>query len=435
MIPSKHNPGRIGGPALAANPPLKSLLLTGLLLLAATPAHGASLQPGDLVAICGDSITEQKRYTVFVEEYLLMCQPVPDVQVMQMGWNGETARGFIARMENDALAFKPTVVTTCYGMNDSGTDPITQAARDDYRNFTGGIADKFTAGGVRWLVIGSPGAVDPASYTKSPVEIRNANLAALRDEAREVAASHHADFANVHDLMEETMARARAKYGADYKIGGTDGVHPNYSGHLIMAYAFLKAMGMDGEIGVITYDLGSGQATATAGHRVLSAGSGALELESARYPFCFAPLTGNPGSTRDMLEFLPFNQDLNRFILKVDHAPAGKLEVTWGDQKKVFNSADLEKGINLATEFLDNPFLAQFTKVETAIRKKQEFETLAVKSIQHSLTGWRLNFPEDEADYVKQTEHLIAKMAELRARTQAEIKPITHKITIRPLPE
>jgi hypothetical protein len=35
------------------------------------------LRAGDLVGICGDSITEQKIYSVDIADYLLMCQPKP----------------------------------------------------------------------------------------------------------------------------------------------------------------------------------------------------------------------------------------------------------------------------------------------------------------------------------------------------------------------
>src|SRR5205823_14059162 len=47
---------------------------------------------GDLVAIVGDSITEQKLYSVFIEDYLLMCKPAgKDVKTMQFGWGGESS--------------------------------------------------------------------------------------------------------------------------------------------------------------------------------------------------------------------------------------------------------------------------------------------------------------------------------------------------------
>src|SRR5882757_532963 len=81
-------------------------------------AVAAQLQAGDMVAICGDSITEQKQYSVFIEDYLLMCQPAPDLKAHQFGWSGEKADGFLGRMSAEVLPFAPTVATTCYGMND-----------------------------------------------------------------------------------------------------------------------------------------------------------------------------------------------------------------------------------------------------------------------------------------------------------------------------
>ena len=44
-----------------------------------------------MIAVIGDSITEQKQYSVFIEDYLLMCQPAEKLQVAQFGWGGETA--------------------------------------------------------------------------------------------------------------------------------------------------------------------------------------------------------------------------------------------------------------------------------------------------------------------------------------------------------
>jgi len=83
---------------------------TWLLLLLVLPlsAHADPLlKQGDFVAICGDSITEQKQYSVFIEDYLLMCRPDLKTRAMQFGWGGEVSWGFLGRMDNDALRYKP----------------------------------------------------------------------------------------------------------------------------------------------------------------------------------------------------------------------------------------------------------------------------------------------------------------------------------------
>jgi hypothetical protein len=44
-------------------------------------------------------------------------------------------------------------------------------------------------------------------------------------------------------------------YGTNYGIPGNNGVHPYWAGHTVMAYAFMKAMGLNGDIGTFTVDL------------------------------------------------------------------------------------------------------------------------------------------------------------------------------------
>src|SRR5260221_8551362 len=144
---------------------LTCLLLAALMAGAgrAQSGNAAGLQAGDSVVICGDSITEQKLYSVFIEDYLLMCQPAPDLKAHQFGWSGEKADGFLGRMSTEVLPFAPTVATTCYGMNDGAYAPIDPARQEAYRKNTLGIIRTFRGSGVRLLVIGSPRFVD--TYT------------------------------------------------------------------------------------------------------------------------------------------------------------------------------------------------------------------------------------------------------------------------------
>mgnify|MGYP000922553461 CR=1 FL=1 len=43
------------------------------------------LRPGDRLAICGDSITEQKMYSRIIEDYLTVCVPELNVSGRQYG--------------------------------------------------------------------------------------------------------------------------------------------------------------------------------------------------------------------------------------------------------------------------------------------------------------------------------------------------------------
>jgi lysophospholipase L1-like esterase len=289
----------------------------------AAEAKEALVQQGDMVAVIGDSITEQKQYSVFIEDYLLMCQPAEKLRVAQFGWGGETAAGFEKRMKNDTLRFKPELITTCFGMNDGGYGPLTPERADLYRDSQQKIVDKAKKANVRAIIVGSPGCVDTDKF-KGPkfAAVYNKTLGELSVIAQEVAKANGVAFADVHTPMLEAMNKAKEKYGPEYHVAGPDGVHPDANGHLVMAYAFLKALGCDGNIGMIKVKSGMNAATAEHGHKVLSCDKGKIEIESTRYPFCFFGDPKSTSATSGIIEFVPFNEELNRFTLVVEDAPA-----------------------------------------------------------------------------------------------------------------
>src|SRR5580693_9318817 len=90
----------------------------GLYVVKPPQPKGPVLRAGDRLAICGDSITEQKMYSRIMETYLTVALPELNISTRQYGWSGEQASGFLNRMTNDVLRFNPKVATTCYGMND-----------------------------------------------------------------------------------------------------------------------------------------------------------------------------------------------------------------------------------------------------------------------------------------------------------------------------
>ncbi len=400
--------------------------------------RAAQLEAGDTVAICGDSITEQREYSVFIEDYLLMCQPVPDLKAHQFGWSGEKADGLLRRMHTEVLPFNPTVATTCYGMNDGAYSAIDPARQEAYRKNTEAIIKTFRDSGVRFIVIGSPGLVDTYAFDRIPgrdysAANYNNTLADLARIAREVAAEQGVTYADVYTPMAAVMKAAKEKYGPAYDLAGPDGIHPEANGHLVMAYAFLKALGCSGDIGTITWDAQTGRATATAGHRILSVHDGNIKIESTRYPFCFYGNPIDPNSTKGVLRFLPFNEDLNRFRLVVTNSGANHFKVTWGKESKVFSAAELDQGVNLAAEFLDNPFVKAFASVDKVVREQQAFETPAVKSILSHLPEWNALLPEETAtlDHLKKTT--IQKAEALSRASHAAVAPFKHTIRIEPI--
>jgi lysophospholipase L1-like esterase len=399
-------------------------------------SHVAAAQPtikhGDELAICGDSITEQKLYSAFIEDYLTMCRPDLDVRCMQFGWGGETSWGFLARMENDTLRYKPTIATTCYGMNDGGYGPLSQERAGKYRQAMTDVVKKFKDAGVR-VVVGSPGCVDSFTFAKSPEKaaVYNKTLAQLRDIAREVASEQHVGFADVYQPMFDAMLKAKEKLGKEYPVCGNDGVHPGANGHLLMAYAFLKSLGCDGEIGTIKVDLGSNTATGSAGHVIKSVDNAKVTVESSRYPFCFFGDPKSPDSTRAIIEFLPFNNELNRFMLVATGGNAAKYTVTWGDASREYTADQLSKGVNLAADFLDNPFSKSFQAVDQLVRIQQNFETPMIKSMIHDIPAIGPQIA-DQSALGEMATSLEKVDSALATAVRSKLAPVSHTIRIEP---
>lgn len=421
--------------------------LPGYVPMKAPEVFHLVLRHGDKLAICGDSITEQKMYSRIMEDYLTMCVPDLKITVRQYGWSGEKAPGFLARMTNDCLRFEPTIATTCYGMNDHEYRGYENRIGETYRTNSDAIIRAFKAHDAR-VIQGSPGCVGKVPpWAKDhgfTVNQLNANLGTLRNIDIELATSEKVGFADVFEPMYLGGIAAHEKYGTNYNVSGGDGVHPGWSGHTVMAYAFLKAMGLDGDVGTFTVDLKKNRMKVSNGHEVTGTKDGGFEIKSSRYPFCScepaATANGYPAcdqtdSSRDDsiqsgMTLVPFNADLNRLTLIVKNASASNYTVTWGAASKSFSAKQLTDGINLAVEFPANPFNEAFAKVDAAVIAKQNFETHEMKADFRP----KGNLGAQIDQVVAQTETVVKedeqKHQELAAAVRTAFVPVTHVIKI-----
>jgi len=415
--------------------------VVALLVLSCLPAARAEeapkpasiLKKGQRVAIVGDSITEQKLYSRFIELYLTACLPDLDLHCIQLGWGGETAPGFLSRMNNDLMPWKPDVVTTCYGMNDGGYRAYEEGIGKRYLGAMTEIVQRLKKSGAT-VVVGGPGVVD-SKYFQGGGEkpkVYNDNLHHLSEEAKKLADAEGFPHADVWGTMMTAMEKSKPVLGEAYDVGGKDGVHPGPNGHLLMAYAFLKGMGIDGAIGTITIDA-KGAATATEGHKVLSSEAGKAEIESSRYPFCFTGDEKSSAGTRSMLPYVPFNADLNRFILVVKNLDAAKAKVTFGASSKSFSKEELEKGVNLAAEFFDTPFSEPFKKLDGLIFTKQNFETGMIKTVINQFPRLVDGMGKDrgvEASVEALRKQLFDTQEKLDAAVRTARLPVKYTITV-----
>jgi lysophospholipase L1-like esterase len=390
------------------------------------------------VAIWGDSITEVTLYPRYVEMYLLACAGRKDVKVCTFGHSGETLNGLLSR-QSDLDAFKPTVVTFNYGMNDSQYSVYTDAKGANFDKTMRAVLALLADKGVKHRIVAGPGAVDDLFGREKPddffrgakpngltaAQAQNVTLRHFRDFGRAAAVDTGSAFADVHNRMLDSYTRAKKDLGADYGLGPNGSVHPSPNGHFLMAHELLRALGCDGEIGTIDVDM-KGEARASAGHSVVRFSGGAVVLDSSKYPFCYHydPVADKDlQSLASILPYVPFGKDLNRLVLKVANLGAPRADVTWGTQTKSFTRDELAKGVNLTDHFPRTPFDATFARAMAALQDKQEFENYMIKLT----SNYNANDNGGNID-----ENMLAVQARKDAAVKALLVPVRHTIAIVP---
>jgi hypothetical protein len=126
------------------------------------------------------------------------------------------------------------------------------------------------------------------------------------------------------------------------------------------------------------------------------------------------------------MNLVPFNQELNRFVLIATGGAAAKYTITWGTESRIYTKEQLATGVNLADDFMINPFSDAFKKVDDAVSAKQAYETKQIKNEFHGKAG--------KADIEKTATETEAVRAPLAAAIAATMVPVQHVIQVMALP-
>jgi lysophospholipase L1-like esterase len=279
------------------------------------------LLDGDRVVFLGDSITEQQLYTNFVETYLVARHPEMRLSFFNAGWGGDTATGGLARLDRDVLSLAPNLVTVCYGMNDGRYSLPDPAVRAEFAAALRGIVARLRGAGAR-VVLLTPGMVDVKAAPH--LESARYNMETLRgmaDEVLHIAREEGLPCADLHQLMNDVNARARA-IDPDFCMI-PDGIHPDPAGHLVMAHGLLEALGVAPASEWIEIDIDRGAVVSSPGLSVSSleptADGPACEINLSRPPFPIDP------SAWKVLPYLPFRAIWDSLLLRLRGGNPGKL--------------------------------------------------------------------------------------------------------------
>jgi hypothetical protein len=194
-------------------------------------------------------------------------------------------------------------------------------------------------------------------------------------------------------------------------------------------------MGCDGNIGTITVDCGAKQATGTPGQEIVSYQDGTVTVKSARYPYCFSGGVDRPdNSPASMIHIIPFNEELNRYLLVVKNFTGSKAKITWGGVSKEFTADQLAKGVNLAAEFAqNNPFMPQFTAVDNFVHIEQDQEQSLTQELMFQVPRFKSFIaPGVDAQFDQIVAAGMAQHQKLFTAAASLVIPVTHTIKIEP---
>jgi lysophospholipase L1-like esterase len=403
-----------------------------------------ALRDGERVVLLGDSITEQKLYTTYIEAYTLTRFPKQKFTFFGRGWGGDTswlrmrsfpdekalhaAAGDVQQklieasvdepLKRDVVAVKPTLVMINFGMNDHNYEPFREDIFKTYVRSQAHLTRTLVKNGAR-VVLLTPQPIENRSGNPA-ADARNQSLSKFAAGLKEVAAKEGATFVNQFDPYMAVMQREHA-LDVNASIGGGDEIHPGPVGHTLMASIILQQLNAPALVSSVELDVAADQSV-----KLASAAKCAVtnvkyqknKLQFDRADECL-PM---PVDERAMatLKLAPLLNDLNRYELKVTGLPADRYDVMIdGELATTLSKQELTKGWNLALSA--GPISKQAREVLALIIKKSPL----VQTLWEAEIHGRNN----------EIPGLLKQRDDLEAQITAACQPKPHHFVLKPAGE
>ncbi len=356
---------------------------------AAQPAAGEfALGQSERIVVVGDSITAAGGYVLYIEGYLVTRFPERHFDVLNVGRSSETVSNLsevdhpgrrpclFARFDNDVAAYCPTVVVSCYGINDGIYHPFSQERLKAYQDGIGTLISKVRGGLKARLLI-----LTPPDY-----ESRNAGQPDVRAEETYGYKRPFADYDQVmekyaawlmtlkepgvtvgdlHTLMAEFL-KARRKDDPGFRMT-RDGIHPSSTGHLLMAMATLDAWHAPALVDEASIDA-AGKKASAGQVKDLQVQDGAVRFSwTSKVPM---PVDGSWDAKS--LAIAKLADTLNRYRLKVAGLTGARYALFADDAEAgQFTAQELAAGVDL-TALPKFPTTARSPQILSLIRDRRK---------------------------------------------------------------
>jgi len=431
------------------------VLASLLLVLAQGMRSGAAdflIRDGDRVVFLGDSITEQRLYTTYVEAYALTRHPNWNLTFRNVGWGGDTSwlrqrahpnetQLFAADeaaqqkmvedsvgkgLKRDVLPLKPTLVTVKFGMNDHSYQPFREDIFRAYVRSQTEIGKVLAANGARVAFL-TPQPIEE-KRSDPDKDAKNQSLRRFSDGLKDVAAKSGATFIDQFDPYMAVLLRERAGKPAGF-VGGGDAVHPGPIGQTIMAWAVLKGLGAPALVSRAEIDAATEKLVTAEGCSIEQIKAGKTQMAFDRLDDALPmPIDERAESA---LKLAPILEDLDRYELRVTGLAAGSYAVLIdGEQVAKVESDELARGWNLANA--PSTVRKQGREVLKLVFEKNNLFFHRWREVQLvDLPNWAQG-PEVEARRAAEIARLDEQIAALEVRIDKERKPKAHHFALKP---
>lgn len=343
------------------------LTLVGAALAIGSALNAQEIKPfkeGERAVFLGNSITDGGHYHSYIWLYYMTRFPEMPITVFNGGIGGDTAYDMNKRLDNDIFSKNPTSLMVTFGMNDSGYfeyngDNAKEFGEQKYQESIKNYQDmekRFKElPDTRIVMVGTSPYDEGAEIEGNNFHGKNATIERIVEYQINSAKQNGWEYTDMNAPMMELNRKGQQKNPA-FTLCGSDRIHPDNDGHMVMAYLFLKAQGFAGKC-VADMDINAKtmqvvkEENCTVSNLKKAGNEIKFDYLAKALPYPMDTIARGWMQNRPQSaakDVVPFVEEMNQERLVVTGLSGKYKLLIDGEEIGVWSAKDLAKGINLA---------------------------------------------------------------------------------------
>lgn len=345
-------------------------LMIAVAMICATQVNAQEIAPfkeGDRAVFLGNSITDGGHYHSYIWLYYMTRFPNMPLMVFNGGIGGDTVYDMYKRLDNDIFSKEPSVLMFTFGMNDTGYfeyngdgaaefgEKKYQETIENYKKLEERLLK--LPKDIRIVSIGTTPYDETAKIEGNLFKKKNETMKRVVAYQLDAAKKNGWEYLDLNSLM-VAINTEKQKTNPEFTLQGSDRIHPDNDGDMVVAYLFLKAQGMAGKP-VADFEVNAKKMTVVKSENcaisnVKKIGKSITfdyKAEALPYPVDTVPRGwGFRRSQAAGASYVKFYEEMNNESLKVTGLSGDYKLLIDGEEIGVWSGKQLAEGINLAKE-------------------------------------------------------------------------------------